>query len=284
MRFCLIGSGSKSAAARSQREMAAAIDGGYLGGQPNRLAAIQFVSAGTLFALRSPVWGISRGGRASHAMREDDLAPPAFQPLNTDAAKDAVQPESDEPRPANAWVDCRSRLKRFVQSRLNLRLGSRIDASDIVQDTLLEASRRLRELSHLQGENLYLALRQLAYERTIDSYRRHLGAQRRSMLRERSLDRRPIDGSACMADSLVGDMSTPSRIVARAEGLTQLQDGLDKLSHNDRQILVLRYLVQLSVDEIAELLQISHTLVTTRQWRALKRLREIMEPSPVAGE
>src|SRR5262245_23286578 len=72
----------------------------------------------------------------------------------------------------------RGRLKRMVHLRLNPRLQGRVDASDILQDTLLEASQRLREYLDGPGMPFFLWLRHLAGQKLIDVHRRHLGAQK----------------------------------------------------------------------------------------------------------
>ena len=102
-------------------------------------------------------------------------------------------------------------------------------------------------------------------------------AQRRSVLRELPPELPSSQGAFRLVDSLTGSSSSPSRLVARAEDLQRIRVGLEELAPNDREILILRYLLQLSVEEIAELLHISRTLVTTRHWRALERLRRILE-------
>src|SRR5947209_4316251 len=70
----------------------------------------------------------------------------------------------------------RGRLKRMVQLRLSPRLQGRVDASDVVQEALLEASQRLRGYMDGPGVPFFLWLRHLAGQKLIDAHRRHLGA------------------------------------------------------------------------------------------------------------
>ena len=78
----------------------------------------------------------------------------------------------------------RPRLRRYVAALLHRRLCRRMDASDVVQDAYAQAARHVQQLSELSGESLCRELVGIARGRTIDSYRRHVRAARRSVLRE----------------------------------------------------------------------------------------------------
>ena len=62
----------------------------------------------------------------------------------------------------------------------------------------------------------------------------------------------------------------------RAEMFARVREALKQLSPQDRELLVLRHLEQLGVREIADVLGVSDTVVTTRHLRALQRLRKIL--------
>src|SRR5436305_271272 len=81
----------------------------------------------------------------------------------------------------------RTSLRKLIQMRLDHRIAQRVDASDIVQDVLLEANMRLEDYLSDPRMPFHLWLRQLAQDRMIDMHRRHRGAQRRSLDREKSL-------------------------------------------------------------------------------------------------
>ena len=81
----------------------------------------------------------------------------------------------------------RESLRRMVQLRLDRALGARVDASDVVQDVLWEASRRLSDYLRDAKMPFHLWLRELAKDHLIDAHRRHRKAQRRSVDRERPL-------------------------------------------------------------------------------------------------
>ncbi len=75
----------------------------------------------------------------------------------------------------------REALRRVIGLRMDPMLRRRVDASDIVQDVLVEAHRRLSEYLRGSGMPFQLWLRQLARDRLIDAHRRHRGAARRSI-------------------------------------------------------------------------------------------------------
>ena len=78
----------------------------------------------------------------------------------------------------------RSRLKTMVRVRMDQRLRGRFDPSDVVQDALVEAHRRLPEYARTQPMEFYPWLRRLAWDRLVDLHRRHLNSARRSVERE----------------------------------------------------------------------------------------------------
>src|SRR5205085_8130088 len=83
----------------------------------------------------------------------------------------------------------REPLRRVVDLRLDPVLARRVDASDIVQDVLLEANQRLTEYLKSPAMPFHLWLRHLAKDRIIDTHRRHRTAQRRSIDREQAIAR-----------------------------------------------------------------------------------------------
>src|SRR5437660_3654438 len=78
----------------------------------------------------------------------------------------------------------RSRLRRMVTVHLDRRLAARVDPSDVVQEALAEADQRLSDYARNRPIPFYPWLRQLAWDRLIDLYRRHVQAGKRSVRRE----------------------------------------------------------------------------------------------------
>jgi RNA polymerase sigma-70 factor (ECF subfamily) len=89
------------------------------------------------------------------------------------------------------------------------------------------------------------------------------------------------DASALeLADRFAASQTSPSRGLIRKELQRRVRNALDQLEANDREILVLRYLEALSIEEIAAILEISTGAASMRQLRALERLRPLLaDPS-----
>src|SRR5205823_7270811 len=81
----------------------------------------------------------------------------------------------------------REPLRRMIGLRLDPALAGRLDASDVVQDVLLEASRRLDDYLRNPAMPFHLWLRHIAQDHLIDAHRRHRQAQRRSLDREQPI-------------------------------------------------------------------------------------------------
>jgi RNA polymerase sigma-70 factor (ECF subfamily) len=152
----------------------------------------------------------------------------------------------------------RDRLRRMVAYRLDRRLAARVDPSDVVQEVLAEADRKLDH--YLRDRPLpFLAwLRQLAADHLITLHRRHILAQKRSVRREEpGILSLPEESAAELAGRLASSATSPSQRAMRQELRQRLQRALHQLTEHDREVLVLRQLEQLSVAEAAEVLGIS---------------------------
>lgn len=171
----------------------------------------------------------------------------------------------------------REHLRRMVAARLDRRLTPRIDPSDVVQETLTDASKRLDD--YLRDRPLpYLGwLRQLAGERVIDAHRRHIVSQRRSVTREDRADGPSDESSRSLARRFLASDTSPSNRLAREERRDQVMAALAALGPRDREVLVMRYLEQLDAAQIAEAIGISKGAVKARLLRALIHMRSRME-------
>jgi RNA polymerase sigma-70 factor (ECF subfamily) len=169
----------------------------------------------------------------------------------------------------------RGRLRQMITVRLDARLSSRLDPSDVIQEVFAEASRRLSDYARLRPVAFYPWLRRIAWERLVKLHQRHVYAEKRAVSREVWLAL--SDPSAqLLAERLVDSATSPSGRLVRKEMLERAQRGLLELSQRDREVLILRYLEQLSVAEIAAVLDITEGAVKLRHLRALDRLRRLL--------
>ena len=164
----------------------------------------------------------------------------------------------------------RGRLRQVVAVRLDRRLASRVDASDVVQESLMEASRRLPEYLK-PAVPFFVWLRGLAWQRLAQLYRHHVLARCRSVEQERA-GGIPLSEESVMllAERLAFSGTTPSGRMKREETRSQARAAMARLAQSDQEVLVLRHLEQLSTREIAAILEISEPAVRHRLRKALE--------------
>lgn len=178
----------------------------------------------------------------------------------------------------------RAPLRRLIEARLDPAIAPRVDASDVVQNVLLDASRRISEFLRDNKMPFHLWLRQLAKDRMIDAYRQHHAAECRSVKREERIDRASPSGlsSYALAARLCDPELTPAAALIRQELQQRMQSVLDRLEETDRELLIMRHVEQLSNSDIALTLGITPPAAGMRYLRILRRLREELGPESSA--
>jgi RNA polymerase sigma-70 factor (ECF subfamily) len=185
------------------------------------------------------------------------------------------------------FVRYRDRLRWVVAARLDPRLRGRIDPSDVLQETFLEAMERFETYRREPAMPLFLWLRFLAVQRLLILHRRHFRAKRRDAAREVAPGPAgaPEVSAADLAERLIGHLTSPSDAAIRAEQRRAVLEALNALEPIDREVLVLRHFEQLSNAETAQLLGLRESAASNRYVRALQRLRAILDDRPaVAAE
>lgn len=178
--------------------------------------------------------------------------------------------------------DHRARLRRMVALRMDRRLQGRIDPSDVIQESYIDAARRLPEYAKNSTMPFFLWLRFLTGQRLLEQHRRHLGAKARDAGREISLYRGafPETTTADLAAYFLGKLSSPSQAAIRVEQKIRLQEALNTLEPLDREILALRHFEQLSNGEAAQVLELDKSAASKRYTRALVKLKDILLAMP----
>lgn len=161
---------------------------------------------------------------------------------------------------ADRWS---GRLRAYIDLRLGPDLRRRVDADDVLQETLVSALRALPR-TDLADHDVFGWFCQLADARLIDLARRHTAA-RRSVRRE-------TGGASRLADWLAASLTGPSRAVVREEREARVRDALDGLPAATRELLRLRFADGLPTREIAARVGKSDEAVRAALSRALRQL------------
>jgi RNA polymerase sigma-70 factor, ECF subfamily len=177
----------------------------------------------------------------------------------------------------------RGRLRKVIAARLDPRLAPRLDPSDVVQETLADAARRLTDYLRDRPLPFYPWLYRLAADRLARTHRHHVASTVRGIGRERCIDGPSHDeaSSTRLVDRLAANDTTPGCRMAREERRLMLARAIERMGEVDREILGLRYLDQLAFDEIAAALEIGLGAAKMRHLRAVDRLRGLLEEAGV---
>jgi RNA polymerase sigma-70 factor (ECF subfamily) len=175
----------------------------------------------------------------------------------------------------------RDRLWRIVSFRLDVRLAGRVDAEDVLQETYMNAERRLQHVLKDAPDGMFIWFRMLATQTLAEVHRRHLGIQARDPSREQSM--RVGGGSSTsfsISSHLFGHLTSPSQAALRRELSDQLDVALASMEDLDREVLALRHFEELSNRETARVLEITEQAASMRYVRALTRLQHILKAIP----
>lgn len=182
---------------------------------------------------------------------------------------------------AELFGQYRPQLRRLVELRIAGPLTSRVDPSDILQETFMDASRKIDGYVRDPRVTLFVWLRGLTLDRMAKVQRQHLGVQSRAVSRELRL---PEESSLALGRRLLAGGPTPSRVVEREELRRQVTAALRQLHDRDREVLVMRHFEGMNNAQVAEALEISPSAATMRHGRALKRLKDILTARLPSGD
>ena len=163
----------------------------------------------------------------------------------------------------------REPVRRLIDMRLDPAIAARVDASDIVQDVLFEASRRMQEYLREPAMPFHLWLRHIAKDHVIDAHRRHRQAQRRSVDREKPVAAPLADQSSLdLAAQFIDRELTPASAAIRQEMENRFQKVVATMDEDDREIILMRHFEQLANQDVAAALGLSEAAASMRYLRA----------------
>jgi RNA polymerase sigma-70 factor (ECF subfamily) len=177
-------------------------------------------------------------------------------------------------------ADRAERFRAYLRLLARLQLGAcptgRIDPSDVVQQTLMEAFEKRDQFRGATSGEHAAWLRKILAHNVADALRAQ-GRQKRDVARERWIEHQMEESSGRLGDWLAREHSTPSEHAQRHEQAILLADALARLPEHQREALVLRYWQGCSLAEISVSLDRSTTAVAGLLKRGIKHLREQLD-------
>jgi RNA polymerase sigma-70 factor, ECF subfamily len=169
----------------------------------------------------------------------------------------------------------RSYLVLLARLKLDRKLRGKLDASDVVQQTMLEAHQAIASFRGNDSAAQAAWLRQIL-ARNLANAVRDLTRAKRDARKERSLQADLDDSASRLEGWLAAAESSPSQKMQRQERALKLADALAQLPEAQRDAVVLRHFQDCSLAQIAEQLDCTTAAVTGLLHRGLKNLRKLL--------
>jgi RNA polymerase sigma-70 factor (ECF subfamily) len=166
-------------------------------------------------------------------------------------------------------------LRLMARLQLDPQLQAKLDASDVVQEALLQAHKHRDQFRGASEAELVGWLRTILANTLAGAARRYL-TEARDLGRERSLQDSLEQSSARIESWLAAEQSSPSERVMRVEALVRLAGALAQLPAEQRQAIELHHLRGWQVAQIAQAMQRTKPAVMGLLFRGLKKLRELL--------
>ena len=164
----------------------------------------------------------------------------------------------------------------IARSHVESWIQAKVDSSDLVQQTLMEAHQGFGKFDGTTEGELLAWLKRILKNNATDFVRR-FGAQKRKANREVAIDAMNSTGSM-VSPELSGDVETPSMIISKREEEIEVANALATLPEDYQDVIVLRNLQRLPFAEIGERMDRSPAAVQMLWARAIKRLQESLNP------
>jgi len=177
------------------------------------------------------------------------------------------------------FAACRSYAMILAQAQVGSWMQAKVDPSDLVQQSMLEAYRAFDSFHGQTGAEWLAWLRRILHRNAIDQARHFGGAEKRQVGREISLE-----GAATIDDAMgvpepAADSLTPSEQLLVHERELMVAEALARLSADYREVILLRNLRGLSFQEVARQMNRSRPAVQMLWMRALRQLQTLLTQS-----
>jgi len=176
--------------------------------------------------------------------------------------------------PDNGLERYRSALLLLARAQLARHQQLGLEASDLVQQTLLEACQDMKQFRGRTDAELFAWLRQILHHTFLDWYDRQRAAK--CDLARQALEADLTGSFAGLDELLAAQQTSPSERAVRNEDLTRLAEALEQLREDEREAVTLKHLVGLTLAQISERLGRTPAAVAGLLFRGRIRLKELL--------
>ncbi len=177
---------------------------------------------------------------------------------------------------------CRNYVNVIARTNVETWMRAKVDASDLVQQTMLEAYEGFQNFEGATEAEWLGWLRQILTHNTQDFIRK-FRTGKRDANKEVRLNPQVSNESAPAID-LSAQLQTPSQLMIQNEREFELANAIAQLSEDYQEVIQLRNLQRLPFDEVAERMGRSRGAVQMLWGRALKQLQEILSQNRDASQ
>ena len=183
------------------------------------------------------------------------------------------------PEALGAALDaCRLYLLGIADRELDGGLRAKGGASDLVQETFLEAQRDFPGFRGVTEGDLRAWLRRMLLNNLTNFARHYRGTDKRRLDREIAID--PHASTSGATPGPAADTPSPSRQVMAGEQADELRAAMERLPDDYRQLLTLRYDEEKSFEEIGEAMGRTSNAVRKLWVRAVEKLQQELDGPP----
>jgi RNA polymerase sigma-70 factor (ECF subfamily) len=169
----------------------------------------------------------------------------------------------------------RNYIRLLARLEIGRRLQGKLDASDLVQETFLEAHRNFGRFEGTDERQFVSWLRQILAAKVANLVRHYFGTQGRDVRLERQLADEIDNSSRAFGHELAVSLTSPSQQAVRREEAVLLADALQRLPEDYREVLILRHLEGLTFPEVARRMERTQDSVEKLWLRALAKLWQV---------
>ena len=169
----------------------------------------------------------------------------------------------------------RAYLETLTYIQVDPRLRGKFGLSDIIQNTLLEASNTPERVAAMDSVAQKRWLRCMLLNNLKDEIDRYL-TKGRNVRRERSLDEAAEESSRRVCGVLAAEESTPSEKLIKQEERLRVLEALARLPERQREAVILKEYHDWKLAEIAEYLGCTTNAAAGLHARGLANLGELL--------